>query len=198
MAFAVWDVGNFLELSYGHRDVLPVKELLVGPPHRREVVQLAPLARRVYTATQKRTAAEREVVEAFLVEARRMGVEPFLFKDPLDHARTGVALTVVAGLVYTLPTLVTNEDYRHYPIDDANVQVYDGGLPVAHTAVGTDARTITLAAPPGGAVTADFHAYRLVRLEGRALEWTFEGPALWGGAPVFHEVLREDDPFPYA
>lgn len=95
--------------------------------------------------------------------------ESFYLKDPADHAQTGVSLTLVSGTTYSLPT--SGEQSRHFPIDDTNVQVYDGGSPVSHSSVDTDARTITLSSSPSGAVTADFYAYRLVRVDG-SFTWT--------------------------
>lgn len=69
------------------------------------------------------------------------------------------------------------------------VQVYDGGSPVSHASVDTDGRTITLSGSRSGAVTADYHAYRLCRLDGE-FTWTTTSNVWAETAPVIVEVVR--------
>ena len=192
MATAVFDEIPWANYSYS--DVLPVAVLRDGGPFDEARVKLASISRRKYTWNLLRSETcsgyRRIDVDDFLVRARDLMYESFYVKDPRDFARTGVTLTQVSGLVYTLPTSITSENYRDYPIDDGNVQVYDGGSPANHASVDTDGRTITLSGAPGGAVTGDYHYYRLCRLDGE-FTWTTTSNVWAETAPVIVEIVRD-------
>jgi hypothetical protein len=180
------------DLSYITKDVWPQEHLQGRDAHRVKVVLLAPLSRREFTLSMARTNSERRTIMAFLVEARKMGLEPFYFKDPMveENARVAVPLTLVAGNVYSLPTTITSEEFRFFPINDANLVAKDGGVPVVGATAQTDARTITYPAPPAGATTADFHAYRLCMLATPDLEWSGQSVKYFTTSPAIREILR--------
>lgn len=177
------------DVGYSYQDEQIVHTLRTDGPYESVRRVLSPLALRMYTLLFSLKTADRLVIDEFF-QGLDYESSVFFLKDPKDFARTGVVLTLVSGLTYSLPTTLTDEDYRHYPIDDSNVQVYDGGTPVSHASVDTEGRTITLSGAPGGAVTADFHAYRLCRLTA-PFGWT-QGAQSWFRASLsIEETLRE-------
>lgn len=100
--------------------------------------------------------------------ARRGVVAPFYWKDTLEYARTGVALTPTsdgATLAFALPK--SGEYGGDHPISDANVKLYRAAvLNGGALSAGTDARTIITDSAPsagGAAMTADYWYYRRVR-----------------------------------
>lgn len=123
---------------------------------------------RRYTIPVLQDPDERADLIAFF-EARGWSLESFLWKDPLDYRRFGISPTQIGGKVFEIPT--TGTYGGDYPIDDANLVVYDAGSPVAGVTVDVDARTVTLPSPPGGAVTMDYHYARRVRLVPGSFAW---------------------------
>lgn len=177
----------FVRWEYATTDE-PMQEVLPKQSYGERLVKTVggrPL--RSWVWPQDLTKAEKQSLEAFLiaVDWRRVA---FLLKDPKDYEAAGTALTLVSGTTYALPTAIGDAASGHYPIDDANVQAYDGGSPVSHSAVDQEARTITLSVSPGGAVTADYHFERLVKLQealpmqGQKIDW-------YRAAPMFVEII---------
>ena len=165
---------DITDSGYSYSDVLPVSIRRVGGAAEEDRTKLASISRRQYTLKFRRSECTgwlRSALDDFFKD-QSFEYEAFYLKDPADYSQSGVSLALVSGATYSLPT--SGEQSRHFPLDDANVQVYDGGSPVSHSSVDTDARTITLSSGPSGAVTADFHAYRLVRVDG-PFTWTNAG-----------------------
>lgn len=139
------------------------------------------IAYRRYTWPIRVSTSDKLAVNEF-VRLRNDGTEAFYIRDPKDNARTGVSLgTSVSGQTgFTLPT--TGDNQRDYPISSATVTVYDDGVEASGTVtIDQDARRFTLSVAPtsGSVMTADYHYYRLVRLEG-VVKWA-------GLAPDWHE-----------
>jgi hypothetical protein len=151
--------------GYEAQDELPVVVFRYAGRGVEQRAALQALARRRYSWPLRRTKTERATVDEFL-RLRNYSVEAFYVEDPHQYARTGVSLgtSVTSQTVFPLPT--TGENSRDYAANDSHVVVYDDGTPVTVSAVGTDARTFTLASAPaaGSVMTCDYWAYRLVRL----------------------------------
>src|SRR5688572_16334327 len=155
----------WLDLRY--RDMLPVHALGRGGVGRSVRVACADISLRRYTWPSKLTRAERLALLNFL-RARGWTRDAFLLQDPLDADRTAVALEGAvngSNTVFSLPTVETHEDFRHYPKQGSVIGKVNG-TPVSIASVDTDGRTITFSAAPAGGttVTADFTGLRLVRL----------------------------------
>ena len=189
MAYAVWD--ECAEAGYSYTDKQRVSIRMVGGALDEERTLLYPISRRSYTWTMRRDDCAdwlRTDVDDFAI-ARDFMYSPFLLLDPMDSARTGIAMTLVSGNTYSLPTTITDEDYRHYPRNDSTIVAYDAGTPVAISSVDVDGRTVTLAAPAGGAVTLDATCYRLCRIDNE-FQWSnLSGVAFDVEVPIT-EVLR--------
>ena len=190
MAYATWPGSPWLD--YGYRDALAVAEIRNGRPGFVRTVALDTLARRVYMLPERLSNAERATIEAFL-KARGWTRDCFLFEDPKDAARTGVALGTAAGgqVLFALTTTATDEDYRHFP-KQGSVVLYADGNAVGVASVDTDARTITAASAPGAGkvMTCDFTGLRLVRLTAPP-EWRGQTVDQWGYQVELEEILRE-------
>lgn len=115
------------------------------------------------------TDANAATLDAFFV-ARGQEQDAFLWKPikSSEYARTGISLgtSIAAQTVFALPT--TGEYAGDYPISVALTTLYSDATPIAIASVQVDARTITADAAPGAghAMTADYHRYALVRLQG--------------------------------
>lgn len=192
MPYATFDTCP--ETGYSYSDDFPVSVRMDGDYKQESRTLLAPISRRVWawnlTLDDCASDYDRQTVQQFFVELRQLQFDPFLIKDPVDYARTGISLTLVGGTTYTLPTTIADEDYRHYPIDDANLIAYDAGTPATVSSVDTDGRTITLAAPPGGAVTLDCHAYRLARVDA-PFQMQHQGGLIFITSVNIKEILRD-------
>lgn len=168
MPLQVWTPSVNPRHTYSYRDERPA---VVAPfiGGGRQASSRASRAVRTWPLEFRFTAAQRLTEEAFL-RAHGFGATSFLYKDLKDFARTGelVTLTLVSGDTYALPD--TGEYGGDYPIDNANLQMYDDGVEAAHASVDTDARTITLSATPGGVVTADYDYYRRV-VQAEPVDW---------------------------
>lgn len=122
---------------------------------------------RTYHLRYRTTNTRRAILDAFF-ESVRQSATSFLFKDLNDYTRTGITLEPATsdGVVtaFSLPT--TGQYAGDYPVDDANAKLYRAGVLVTGTTTQVDARTITKSPAPsaGGAMTADYHYYRRVRL----------------------------------
>lgn len=179
--------------DYSYTDELPVEVVQTEGPFYSDRYQVAPLSVRRYSWHLKRTTSERLAVDDFLVRARGVLFEAFYLLDPKDGFRTAVDLGVGTGAktVFELPALPLEEG-RFYPKDDADLVVRVSGSPVTVASVDTDARTITLAAPPGiGApVEADYNGLRLCRLTAPGT-WTGIGADWWEVSFEISEILTD-------
>lgn len=179
--------------DYGYRDELPMFVAEDDGPREVDRYALSDIPYRTYTWHLKRNRTERATVDAFTANAHLCGLASFYVRDPADDAQTSVALGVGDGVetAYTLP--ITGEMRRYYPRDDATVIVRVDGTPVAGTVVDTDARTFTLAAPPGVglAVEADFSGMRLVR-QGSPFDWRGMSHTWYDATVILEEMLRGD------
>ena len=182
MATAIWT--ELPEMTYGAEDKLPVLINRYAGAGREQRAALESIGRRRYVVGLRRDEAERATVDEFF-RLRNYEVTAFYFKDPDYSARTGVSLgtSTAAQTVFDLPS--TGENSRDYPVDDANFIVYDDGSPATVAAIDSDARQVTRSSSPtaGSVMTADYHAYRLVRLVG-----TFQWRKL---APDFYETALD-------
>lgn len=120
-------------------------------------------AYRVYNVRRRMNAAAWATFLAFW-EARRGAVSLFYWKDPLEYARTAVALGTGDGVQTDWPIPVGSPYGGDFPIDDANAILKVNGTPVSKT-TDTDGRSFTAAVAPGAGttVTADYWYYRRVR-----------------------------------
>lgn len=191
MAYAVWPQTPWLDFEYA--DEFPVARIENDRFGFRRDVALAPLALRRYSLPERGlTTTDRQTLYAWLV-ARGWTRDAFLFEDPKDADRVGVALGVAGAgqTVFPLTTTVTDEDYRHFP-KQGTVVLYADGAPVSVASVDTDARTITATVAPGAGkvMTCDFTGLRLVKL---VAEPSFQGATVdWMDYQVeLEEVLRE-------
>lgn len=123
---------------------------------------------RAYTLTLRLSDRDRKRVDDFLAA---LGYEAtsFLWRDPFDFQRDGVALgsSAASQTVFPLPT--TGSGRGDYPIDSGGTVLKDDGAVIART-VQTDDRTLTASggAPVASSVmTADVAFYKRVRLDGR-------------------------------
>lgn len=122
------------------------------------------------------SAANAATLGDFFV-ARGQQRDAFLWKPirSRHYSRTGIALgtSIAAQTVFALPT--TGEYAGDYPISVALTTLKSDGAPITVASVQVDARTITASAAPGAGhvMTADYHRYALVRLDG---EWEEEEP----------------------
>lgn len=180
--------------DYSFRDEAPVLVAADGGPYYSDRYLFGHLSRRVYAWHVRRTNAERLTIDDFLVRARNVLLEAFYVLDPLDPLRTGVDLGTGTGAktVFDLPALGTGEEARFFPRDDADLEVRVSGSPVTVASVDTDARQITLAAPPAPAapVVADYNGLRLVRLS-NPFEWKGAGAAYFDAVLAIEEIIRD-------
>ena len=154
------------EVGYSYTDLLPVSIRHDGGPYEESRTKLAPTARRRYSWVLRRDDCPeflRTDVDDFLVRLRSLQYESFYLKDPKDALRTGVSLGTGTGAATTFSLPSSGQESRDYPIDNAALVVYVSGSPVTVSSVDTDARTVTLASPPGLglAVTAAYEHYKL-------------------------------------
>lgn len=179
--------------DYSYQDELPVEVVQTEGPFYSDRYQVGLLSVRRYSWHLKRTTSERLLVDDFLVRARGVLFEAFYLLDPKDGARTAVSLGVGTGAktVFDLPALPLEEG-RYYPKNDSDLVVRVGGVPVAGSTAQTDARTITLAVPPGlgVAVEADYNGLRLCRLVSPA-EWRGIGADWWEVSFEISEILTD-------
>lgn len=181
-------------VDYTYRDELPIEILGDDGPVYTDRYALLDITRRVYSWHIKRTTTERAAVDAFMALARSVQLEAFYIRDPKDDARTAVTLEPAVGdgarVTFSLPT--TGEERRHYPRDDADLVVRVGGAPATVASVDTDARTITLAAPPGigVAVEADYNGLRLCRLSA-PFDWKGLDAAWFDATLVIEEIITD-------
>lgn len=178
--------------DYGYRDELPHEALMDGGPYEVDRYAVADIPRRVYTWHLKRDRTERRVVDAFLANTHLAGVHSFYVRDPADDARADVPLGTGDGGTTTFFLPSTGEERRHYPRDDGDLVVKVAGTPVTVSSVDTDARSVTLAAPPGIglAVTADFNGLRLVR-QLMPHEWKGLSYSWFDATIVLEEILTD-------
>lgn len=178
MALSVWP-GDILPMidSYAHTEGREVAVLRFGRGQYEQRVARDGGPFRAYSMTFRvaRLTGERERIDAFL---RSVGYEAtsFLWRDPLDYQRDGVALgaSAAAQTVFSLPT--TGDARGDYPIDAAGTVLKDDGAVIART-VQTDDRTLTASGGAPGTssvMTCDLAFYKRVRLSGGA-QWTLLG-----------------------
>lgn len=181
------------EVGYSYTDELPVSIRMDGGPFEESRTKLAALARRRYSWNLKRDDCPgflRTDVDDFLVQLRFLQFEAFYLKDPKDYARTGVSLGTGDGAEVTFSLPSSGTESRDYPIDNANLVVYVNAVPATVSSVDTDARTVTMASPPGLglAVTADYDFYRLCRVDGE-FTWTSASSTSYDTTVSIVEVL---------
>ena len=119
------------------------------------------------------TPANAATLGAFF-QARGQQRDAFLWKPVRSrhYARTGIAVTPVSdGVTVTFALPTTGEYAGDYPVNDATtLKLYRAGvLNAGAFSANVDNRTITTATVPaagGAAMTADYHRYALVRLDG--------------------------------
>ena len=172
MAFAVFNDGatdgREPWVDYEFVDEPFVEDLGEKAPGRTERVEIFACARRRYRWPSGLTEAQRVAWEAFL-QARGILRDAFLIEDPRDPMREVVALEPAVGdgarVTFSLPTAEASPDFRWYP-KQGTARGYVSGVGAAVASVGTDARSVTFAAAPGGgaAVAATYRGLRLVRL----------------------------------
>ncbi len=181
------------EVGYSYTDELPVSIRRDGGPYEESRTKLAPIARRRYSWKLRRDDCVgflRTDVDDFLAQLRSLQFESFYLKDPRDALRSGVSLGVGDGATQTFSWPSVGTESRDYPIDSAAMVVYVSGSPVTVSSVDTDARTVTLAAPPGLglAVTTDYEHYKLCRVDGE-FTWTGQSSTSYETAVGVVEVL---------
>lgn len=192
MALAVWpsDILPLLD-GYAHVEDREVEVLSFGRGRYEQRVARDGGPFRAYTLAFRFRAStgKRERIDAFL---RAAGYETtsFLWRDPLDYQRFGVALgtSVAAQTVFSLPT--TGDARGDYPIDAAGTVLRDDGAVISRT-VQTDDRTLTASggAPTASSVmTADLAFYKRVRLSGGARWVPLGGGAAYETTLEFVEV----------
>lgn len=190
MAYAVWP--GLPWVAYRYHDQRLVELVRNDGPGAVRPIAMEALARRRYSLPEELSDTDRKTIHAFLL-ARGWTESPFLFEDPKDAERTGVALEGAvngSNTVFSLPTSDTDEDYRHFP-KQGSVVLKVAGSPVSVASVSTDGRTVTAsAAPVSGAVTADFTGLRLVRLVD-APEVAGIQTSWFGYEAEFDEIIRE-------
>ena len=180
------------EVDYTWRDVMPAILFKYAGAGAQQRATLQDIDRRIYTWPLRRQSTDRRAISEFF-RLRSQTVEAFYIKDPqaLEHERTGVSLgtSEAAQTAFFLPT--SGDNSRDFPIDDANVVVYDDGTPVSVASVDTDSKLFWLSASPtaGSVMTCDYHAYRLVRLMAE-VDWAGLGPRYFSMAPQFEEVAE--------
>lgn len=178
------------EHGYAYHDEDPDVIIQYAGTRTEQRATLADISMRVYDSLLFRAVnSKRQEIDAFF-RVTRQRKTAFYFRDPRDHARTGVSLgTSVSGQTgFALPS--SGENSRDYPISTATVTVYDDGSPTAATVtIDTDNRRIVLSAAPtsGSVMTADYHAYRLVRVE-QPIQWSVIAPDWNEGQTSFREV----------
>jgi len=176
------------EFGWDREPALPVTEFRFAGAGSRQTVAHQAVARDRIRWPMKRSKADATTIDEFFV-ARSQVVTSFFVKLPWPFSRTGVSLgtSIAAQTVFDLPS--SGDEFRDYPIDDANLVVYDDGTPVTVSSVDTDARQVTLSAVPtvGSVMTADYHYYRRVKLAA-PFAWTHIGPDWLEAEPEFEEV----------
>ena len=181
------------EVGYSYTDELPVSIRKDGGPFEESRTKLGALARRRYSWKLRRDDCVgflRTDVDDFLVQLRSLQFESFYVKDPRDAFRSGVSLGVGDGATVTFSLPSVGTESRDYPIDNASLVVYVAAVPVTVSSVDTDARTVTLASPPGIglAVTADYDFYRLCRVDGE-FAWTGQSSTSFDTSVSIVEVV---------
>ena len=176
MALSIWpsDIIPVFD-GYSHAESREVAVLRFGRGQYEQRIARDGGPFRSYGLTLRCSATDRVRVDTFL---RAVGYEAtsFLWRDPLDYQRDGVALgaSVAAQTVFSLPT--TGDARGDYPLDAGGTVLRDDGVAVART-VQTDDRTLTASggAPVASSVmTCDLAFYKRVRLGG-APSWTVLG-----------------------
>lgn len=183
--FTIDGIAELPWIQVGWRDDLPVMLLRDGGPEEVVAEQLAPLAARRWRWPFEMSAPQRQAVDAFLVQARKLGTEAFYILDPHDAQRTAIALGTGNGaqVIWPLPSTLASEYRRDFPVDEAATLLKVNGVSVTRT-VQVDARTLTAAVAPGvgTTVTADYRAYRKVRIAS-PIDWSGV-TAVWVGAEL--------------
>jgi len=176
-------------LEYGDDDELPVIVLKYAGRGTEQRAKLHAIERRVFDWSVRATDSEKTAIKTFLRTANQM-VTSFYVRDPKDNTRTGVSLgTSVSGQT-SFPLPSSGENFRDYPISTATFTIYDdGGATGTTVTVRTDARVVSLSTAPtsGSVMTADYHYYRLVRLD-RPQRWRRLAPNFSEGSLAFREV----------
>ena len=177
------------EIGYSYEQDFPVVVLRYAGTGTEQRATRQAIGYRRYVWPMRKTASERALVDTFF-RLENYQVNAFYVRDPRDHARTGVSLgTSVSGqTAFSLPS--SGENLRDYPISTATATVYDDGSPTATTVTwDTDRRVAVLSTSPtsGSVMTADYHFYRLVRLNG-TVSWKALAPDFYEAAPEFWEV----------
>ena len=172
MAYAVFNDGatdgREPWVDYEFVDEPFVEVLEEKGPGRTERVELYACTRRRYRWPAGLTEPQRVAWEAFFHSCGILR-DVFLVEDPRDPFRELVALEPATGdgvrITFSLPTTDTSSDFRWYP-KQGSVQAYVNGSLATVASVDTDARAVTLAAPPalGATVDASYRGLRLVRL----------------------------------
>lgn len=175
MALAIYPTTPSFIGPYGYQAEDPVHETPLGGSLLKQRVLLAGREARVWYLKYRTTEANRLILDAFW-RARRGTSGAFLFKDPKDYARTGIALTPASDgstATFLLPT--TGEYAGDYPINDAaTLKLYRAGILNAGAfSLVPDARSITTASVPAGggaAMTGDYQFRRRVKFA-EAFRW---------------------------
>jgi len=166
MALEVFTEGPPLH-PYSWEIDLPVQVAEFAGGGEQRAAMLSRALRR-YSLRFRRTEAQRLAFDAFFLSVGWRSTS-FLWTDLKDSTRGSgspglVPLELVSGTTWRLPQ--TGQFGGDYPIDDANVLVWDSAVSARTvSSVDTDARTITVTANGAGGLLADYHYHRRVRLQ---------------------------------
>jgi len=177
------------EIGYSYDQDFPVAIIRYAGVGTEQRATRQTIHYRRYAWPMRKTAAERALVDTFF-RIENYQVNAFYLRDPRDNARTGVSLgTSVSGqTAFSLPS--SGENLRDYPISTATATVYDDGVATTSTVTWSeDRRVAVLSTSPtsGSVMTADYHYYRKVRLQG-TLSWKALAPDFYEASPEFWEV----------
>jgi len=190
MPLAVWPTTPPPLHPSSYRDDDPATEARFVNALAQQRASRAGRKARSYFLRFRTTNTNRLILQAF-VEARRGTAESFLFKDLDDFTRTGITMEPATsdGVVtaFSLPT--TGAYAGDYPVDSAAAILYRAAVDVGAITVQTDARTLTRSPAPaaGGAMTADYHYYRRVRLL-EVPTWVHAPYGVWSSEVTLEEV----------
>lgn len=190
MATLVLDLSAYPGTTF--RDVWDHADTLQedGPDEERILVASG-IPRRVYSWPARGYPEEMDLLRQF-AEARALDGSAFYVLDPWSNQRWDIEVgpSVGAQSVFSLPTSRALDTFRDYPVS-GTVQATVAGVARAVSAVGTDARTVTLssAASDGQAVKVSYQAYRLCRFP-PGIDWEVDELQVFRSTIEVREVLR--------